>query len=1002
MSRHGTTVYYNLITGLCLLSLPLVPAIAFQAINGESINVTQNYTSSDAGDYPLYVSGAESKIKTDASGLMFTSSSSTGAALVEKEGELNLFNATLASTGTAADTVTLDKGIVRAMQGNISTTGTAAWGIAGKNASLIALQGTIVNAAHSANGGILLGSLSQLEAKHVQIVATDKAMGLSLKAGALSDKGRAVISDSTIFAQNADAIRIMNGDIELNNSIISSSGIYTYAINANAGAHVTINGGRYQTSGDFGDAIWIASDDSSLVAKDATFTSSGDRAFAVNAQNGPANLYNSLLETSGKQSTALYSEQSIAGESLTIKTSGEGATGVFAARGGNISLTDATVTTSGQGSFGLIAYPDSIITGSNLQVTTKGDNAYAAGLVNGSLTLVGADLVTTGKSAAIYVAGNVDTQPNIISFDAVKVKPHQGAVVTSDSARLNMNIASTFLDSSTGQVLDVKSRRNASGDPLVSNVILDATNNSVLNGSLISDSTENFTRVALSQNTSLTGFSQRISELALDSSSRWAITANSDVKSLDNHGDIAFTAPNNTGYKTLTVEGDYLSNGGRLTMNTVLDGDDSASDKLIVSGDVKAGETRVTINNVGGRGAKTIEGIELVRVDGTSYGSFTSSGRIVAGSYDYSLVKKNESWFLTSQLPPKPNPTPTPVPTPDEKDDSGSDIVPPQSAVYRPESGALLANMMAANTMFNTGLHDRMGETDFVTHASGSQSADGLWLRQVGGHTRSNDGSHQLKTRSNRYIVQLGKDFIDWSNNGDDRWHVGPMVGYGHSQSNTRSAITGYGADGSVKGYSAGLYASWFASEEDKSTAYLDSWVLYNWFDNTISGQALPKENYHSQGFTASIEGGYTLPMTASQRQSGWLQPKFQLIWMDVNANGRRELNGTWVSEPLSGNLLSRLGVRASLKGHSVLDDKTGREFQPFIEANWIHNTSDYRVKMDDVANTIAGTRDMAEVKTGVEGKIQEHLDIWGNVTLQVGDNAFNDTSVLFGARYRF
>ncbi|WP_435928694.1 autotransporter outer membrane beta-barrel domain-containing protein [Dryocola sp. BD613] len=1042
MSRQDTAVYYQLAAGLYLLSIPVTSAIAFQAIDGETVTVTQNYASSGYGDYPLYVSGAMSKIETGADGLLFTSNSLTGVALIEKGGRLNVSNATLASEGSAADAIKLDSGVLHAMQGSISTTGTASWGIAGENRSLIALEGTTINAANSANGGIMLGSLSELEATDIQIIATDKAMGLSLKSGALADKGSAVISNSTIFAQDADAIRIMNGDIVLNDSIVSSAGVYAYAINANAGAGVTINGGRYQTTGDFGDAIWIASDDSSLTAKDAIFITSGDEAFAVNAQNGPASLSNSRLETFGANAYALYGEQTISGKQLDIQTAGAGSAGVFAARGGEIALADTTVTTAGRGSFGLIAYPGSTITGSNLQVTTTGDNAYAAGLFHGTLNLVDSALNTTGKSTAIYAAGNLDAMPNVISLDTVSIHAKQGAIVTSNAALLNMDVVSTTLDSGAGQLLDVRSNQDTSG-PLFSSVNLNATKNSVLNGSLISDSVDNYTRVSLSQNSSLTGFSHRISELSLDSSSRWTMAADSDVKSLTNHGTIVFAAPDDGGYKTLSVEGDYLSDGGRLVMNTVLGDDQSATDKLTVTGDVKAGETLVTINNIGGVGAKTIEGIELVSVGGTSFGSFTSTGRIVAGSYDYSLVKKNENWFLTSQAPvieppsdeviePSPGEIIAPpsdeviesspgeiiappsdeviesspgeiiAPPSDEKESPDAGPVRPRTDVYRPESGALLANMMAANTMFNTTLHDRMGEAAFITRSAGSNRADGLWLRQAGGHTRFNDGSLQLKTRANRYVVQLGKDFIDWSSNDNERWHAGPMVGYGHSQSNTRSAISGYRAEGTVEGYSLGGYATWFASQEDKSGTYLDGWILYNWFKNSISGQALPQESYHSQGFTASVEGGYALPVAASKRQSSWLQPKFQLIWMDVNANPHRESNGTRISEPSSGNLLSRLGVRASLRGHSALDDNTGREFQPFIEANWIHNTSDYKVKMDDVSNTVAGTRNMAEFKTGVEGKVQENLDIWGNVTLQVGDKSFSDTSFLFGARYSF
>ncbi|MEG8094034.1 autotransporter outer membrane beta-barrel domain-containing protein, partial [Escherichia marmotae] len=73
--------------------------------------------------------------------------------------------------------------------------------------------------------------------------------------------------------------------------------------------------------------------------------------------------------------------------------------------------------------------------------------------------------------------------------------------------------------------------------------------------------------------------------------------------------------------------------------------------------------------------------------------------------------------------------------------------------------------------------------------------------------------------------------------------------------------------------------------------------LLYNWFDNTVSGEYLPGEKYHSDGITAAIEAGYTFRLgeSADARTSYWLQPKMQLTWMDVKADNHTEDNGTLV-----------------------------------------------------------------------------------------------------------
>jgi autotransporter family porin len=163
-----------------------------------------------------------------------------------------------------------------------------------------------------------------------------------------------------------------------------------------------------------------------------------------------------------------------------------------------------------------------------------------------------------------------------------------------------------------------------------------------------------------------------------------------------------------------------------------------------------------------------------------------------------------------------------------------------------------------------TRLHDRLGETQYTDMLTGEQKVTSLWMRNVGGHTRFNDGSGQLKTTANRYVLQLGGDVAQWSTDGLDRWHLGLMAGYGNSQSRSASSLTGYRSRGEVNGYSVGLYGTWYANEADKSGTYVDSWVLYNWFDNKVMGQDQATESYRSSGVTASVEAGYSVKVGES------------------------------------------------------------------------------------------------------------------------------------------
>lgn len=60
------------------------------------------------------------------------------------------------------------------------------------------------------------------------------------------------------------------------------------------------------------------------------------------------------------------------------------------------------------------------------------------------------------------------------------------------------------------------------------------------------------------------------------------------------------------------------------------------------------------MNNVGGVGKQTLNGIELINVSGDSNGTFKQEGRIVAGAYDYRLKRgagaNANNWYLTSRL----------------------------------------------------------------------------------------------------------------------------------------------------------------------------------------------------------------------------------------------------------------------------------------------------------------------------------------------------------------
>ncbi|WP_156994497.1 autotransporter outer membrane beta-barrel domain-containing protein, partial [Tatumella morbirosei] len=478
------------------------------------------------------------------------------------------------------------------------------------------------------------------------------------------------------------------------------------------------------------------------------------------------------------------------------------------------------------------------------------------------------------------------------------------------------------------------------------------------------------------------------------------------VSSLSNSGLVSLSHSGSAG-TTLTVNGDYTGDNGTLSLNTVLGDDDSLTDKLIITG-AASGTTSVVVNNSNGSGAQTLEGIEVIETGSSTANAFVQNGRIVAGAYDYHLQQGNASgantsdWYLTS--------TPSGHTGTDTGGNTGTDTggnTGNEVHTYRPEAASYTANLAAANTMFSTTLHDRLGETQYTDALTGEKKVTSMWMRNLGSHNKFSMSDGQNKTSANRYVLQIGGDIAQWSASGLDRFHVGVMGGYGNQHSNSHNSLTGYDSKGDIHGYSAGLYGTWYQNDADKTGLYVDSWALYNWFDNDVQGQGLASESYKSKGFTASVESGYTFHAGSYESAYGmtndfYIQPQVQLTWMGVKSKDHTESNGTLVQGTGNDNLQARVGTRFYLKGKSALDKNTQREFEPFVEANWIYNTQQYGTRMNGISDDSQGSRNIGEVKAGVEAKINNRLNLWTTVSQQVGGHGYSNTQGAVGLKYMF
>lgn len=715
----------------------------------------------------------------------------------------------------------------------------------------------------------------------------------------------------------------------------------------------------------------------------------------------------------------------VVGDRAHIVTIGDSSEGLRTGQSGSSILlgNDATIETSGASSTGIYAASSSKTElGNNATITVNGVSAHAVYSTNATVNL--GENATINVNSSAKAASYSKAPRGLYATSRGAINLAGGAAITMAGDHSNESYA---ISTETGGIVDGSTggRFLIDGDLHAAGATAATSSLPQQNSTIKLNMTDNSLWSGASYITSATAGTGVISLQMSDAT--WNMTNSSTLTDLTLNGGsvVNFGHADGEPWQTLTINEDFTGNGGKLVFNTVLNDDTSETDKLKVLGNT-AGNAFVAVNNIGGTGAQTIEGIEIIEVAGNSDGTFEKAGRIVAGAYDYNVVQKGSNWYLTSFIPAPPDPEdpdpvdphdPDPV-DPDPVDPIDPDPVDPVDPIipepeepvappvteqqYRPEAGSYLANNYAANTLFMTRLHDRLGETQYVDMLTGEKKVTSLWMRNVGAHTRFKDGSGQLKTQSNSYVMQLGGDLAQWSSDGLDRWHLGAMAGYANSQNRTQSSLTGYHSRGQVTGYSVGLYGTWYANDADKTGTYVDTWALYNWFDNKVMGQEQAAEKYKSSGITASVEAGYSFKLGESERNSYWLQPKAQVVWMDVQADSHREANGTRVKDNTDGNLMTRLGVKAFINGHNAIDDGKSREFQPFVEANWIHNTQTTSVKMDDVSNDMRGTKNIGELKVGVEGQITPRLNVWSNVAQQVGDKGYSDTRGMLGVKYNF
>lgn len=492
---------------------------------------------------------------------------------------------------------------------------------------------------------------------------------------------------------------------------------------------------------------------------------------------------------------------------------------------------------------------------------------------------------------------------------------------------------------------------------------------------------------------------------------------------LVNMGTMTSGSSSSTPGNTLYVDGDYTGNGGSLYLNTVLGDDDSATDKLVITGDA-SGTTDLYINGIGD-GAQTTNGIEVVDVGGVSTSdAFELKNEVNAGLYTYRLYwnESDNDWYLASKAqsddddsggddtpsdggddggnvtPPDDGGDGGNVTPPDDGGDGG-DVTPPDDGgdvapQYRADIGAYMGNQWMARNLQMQTLYDREG--------SQYRNADGsVWARFKAGKAESEAVSGNIDMDSNYSQFQLGGDILAWGN-GQQSITVGVMASYINADTDSTG---NRGADGSqftssgnVDGYNLGVYATWFADAQTHSGAYVDSWYQYGFYNNSVESGDAGSESYDSTANAVSLETGYRYDIALSNGNTVSLTPQAQVVWQNYSADSVKDNYGTRIDGQDGDSWTTRLGLRVDGK----LYKGSRTVIQPFAEANWLHTSDDVSVSFDDATVKQDLPANRAELKVGLQADIDKQWSVRAQVAGQTGSNDFGDLNGSLNLRYNW
>ncbi|MGL4428633.1 MAG: autotransporter outer membrane beta-barrel domain-containing protein [Silvania sp.] len=475
-----------------------------------------------------------------------------------------------------------------------------------------------------------------------------------------------------------------------------------------------------------------------------------------------------------------------------------------------------------------------------------------------------------------------------------------------------------------------------------------------------------------------------------------ASTLNTINGNVTNSGMLQIGGLNDSVGNDFTINGDYTGTSGSLiSMNSVVADDNSATDHLTITGS-SAGGSGINITNIGGAGAQTVNGMQVVSVGGTSAAAFSLSSPVVVGAWEYSLNQHSDgNWYLESV---DTTPIPDVIPdddsgtdgnvTPDDggSDDSGTDTngnedggnTPPAPSNLAPEVGAYLGNYLAAQDMF---LHKR-DDRDQLT----LRDEDDLntWMYVKGRYHENDVAGGKVSYDTTQYVMQVGSDFISKKMD-TGVLHSGMMFGAGQAKTDSTSTGSNRSAQGKVDGVNVGVYATWQEDQQLRKGSYIDSWASFGWYHNTLRSDDRSDESYNSKGFAASLEAGHAWVVDSERERTWKIEPQIQAVYSYLDQENHTDADGVRISTPDNDTLLGRAGVKTS-----YFNQKDVQAWQPYVAVNWLKGAGQNDIAFNGEKFSNDTPDDRGQLELGITGKLNPTTMISLRASGEWGENSYD------------